>query len=105
MEALDFGTVRERVAGYARFHLARRRALDMSPAYTPEEVNALQAETSEGLAFLAHGADVSLHADDDPTPLVERAALEGVLPVGEAAAPVSRPMKSSTRERTFWSLP
>ena len=80
MEALDFGTVRERVAGYARFHLARRRALDLSPAYTPEEVDALQAETSEGLAFLAHGADVSLHADDDPTPLVERAALEGVLP-------------------------
>ncbi len=80
MEALDFGTVRQRVAGYARFHLARRRALDLSPAYTSEEVNALQAETSEGLAFLAHGADVSLHAEDDPTPLVERAALEGVLP-------------------------
>ena len=80
MEALDFGTVRERVAGYARFHLSRRRALDLSPAYTPEEVDALQAETSEGLAFLAHGADVNLHAEDDPTPLVERAALEGVLP-------------------------
>ena len=80
MEALDFGTVRQRVAGYARFHLARRRALDLSPAYTPGEVDALQAETSEGLAFLAHGADVSLHAVEDPTPLIERAALEGVLP-------------------------
>ena len=80
MEALDFGTVRQRVAGCARFHLARRRALDLSPAYTPDEVDALQAETTEGLAFLAHGADVSLHAMDDPTPLVQRAALEGVLP-------------------------
>ena len=80
MEALDFGTVRQRVAGYARFHLARRRALDLSPTYTPGEVDALQAETSEGLAFLAHGADVSLHAVEDPTPLIERAALEGVLP-------------------------
>ena len=69
-----------RVAGYARFHLARRRALDLSPAYTPEEVEALQAETGEGLAFLAHGGDANLHAVEDPTPLVERAGLEGVLP-------------------------
>ena len=80
MEALDFGAVRQRVAGHARFHLARRRALDLGPVYTPEEVDALQADTGEGLAFLAAGADVSLHAVDDPTPLVERAALEGVLP-------------------------
>ena len=80
MEALDFGAIRQRVAGYARFHLARRRALDLSPAYTPGEVDALQAETSEGLAFLTHGADVSLHAVEDPTPLIERAALGGVLP-------------------------
>ena len=80
MEALDFGTIQQRVAGYARFHLARRRALDLGPAYTPEEVDALQGETGEGLAFLAAGADANLHAVDDPTPLVERAALEGVLP-------------------------
>ena len=80
MEALDFGTIRQRVAGHTRFHLARRRALGLSPAYTPAEVDALQAETAEGLAFLAAGADADLHAVDDPTPLVERAALEGVLP-------------------------
>ena len=79
LEALDFGTVRQRVAEYARFHLARSLALDLEPMYSLEEVGALQSETGEGVAFLAQGADVGLHTTDDASPLVERAALEGVL--------------------------
>ena len=99
MEALDFGAVRQRVAGYARFHLARSRALDLKPAYDAEQVDALQAETGEGLAFLAAGADVSLHAVDDPAPFVERAALGGVLP-GADLLTVAESLEVLDRART-----
>ena len=81
LDLLDFPAVRQQVAGYAGFPLARRLALGLEPAYSREEVEALQRETAEGVAYLAESSDISLYTSEDVAPLVERGELhEDVLP-------------------------
>ena len=79
LEALDFPAVRERVAGMASFPMARELASRMGPSYSAGETRGLLAETAEGIAFLERAPDVDLSDPGDPLPLVQRAALEGVL--------------------------
>ena len=79
LEVLDFPAVRARVADMASFPMARELASGMGPSYSTEETQGLLAETAEGMAFLERHPDVDLSDPGDPLPLVQRAALEGVL--------------------------
>ena len=77
LEVLDFPAVRDQVAGHAGFSPARRLALAMAPAYVPSDVDRLQRETAEGLVLLGVEGDVALHATEDISSVVERAAPGG----------------------------
>ncbi len=79
LEALDFPAVRARVADMAAFPTAKSWASEMSPSYSASAARAMMAETAEGMAFLEQHPDVDLSAAEDPLPLAQRAALEGVL--------------------------
>ena len=79
MELLDFPAICEQVAGHTRFLPSRRLALRLAPAYAKHEVERLQKETAEGLIFLEATGDIDLHAAEDASSAVERAALEGTL--------------------------
>jgi DNA mismatch repair protein MutS2 len=79
LELLDFQAIREEVAGHAAFPPARRLAVRLEPAYDEDEVAELQRETAEGLIFIEEAGDVDLHAVEDASPAVARAALQGVL--------------------------
>ena len=63
----------------ASFPMARELASRMGPSYSAGETRGLLAETAEGIAFLERAPDVDLSDPGDPLPLVQRAALEGVL--------------------------
>ena len=78
LEALDFHTVRRAVAERASFPPARQLALELSPSYGADEVEALQRETAEARALL-DVVDLSLYSSADPSAAVVRASLDGVL--------------------------
>ena len=105
LDLLDFPAVRQQVAGYAGFPLARSLALSLEPTYSWEEVEALQRETAEGVAFLAESSDISLYTSEDVAPLVERAALEGVL-TGHELLAVAASLEVQHRARSgFLRMP
>ena len=79
LELLDYPAVRDGVAGCTTFFAARVLAEGLRPSYLDEEVDLLLRETAEGMRFLEETADVDLHAEEDVTPSIARAALEGVL--------------------------
>ena len=79
LELLDFPAIREEVASRTRLVSARTLALELAPSYSADEVERLQRETAEGLAFLEKVGDVNLHMAEDPSPAVARAALGGTI--------------------------
>ena len=79
LELLDFPAIREELASRTRLISARRLALELAPSYSAHEVERLQRETAEGLAFLEKTGDVNLHMGEDPSPAVARAALGGTV--------------------------
>ena len=79
LELLDFPAIREELASRTRLVSARRLALELTPSYSAHEVERLQGETAEGLAFLEKTGDVNLHMGEDPSPAVARAALGGAV--------------------------
>ena len=79
LAALDFPAVRDGVARYTVLPAARELALHLKPSYVASEVERLQHETGEGIAFLQESGDVSVQTTEDVTSLVERASLEGAL--------------------------
>ena len=99
LEVLDFPAVRDQVAGHAGFSPARRLALAMAPAYVPSDVERLQRETAEGLVLLGEAGDVPLHATEDISSVVERAALEGMLS-GPELLPVAESLDVQRRARS-----
>ena len=109
LDLLDFPAIRERVAGYTQFFAARELALHLRPSYDSRDVEGLQRETAEGRAFLEEHGDISLHATEDPSPAISRAALEGALTGLELLA-VARLMEvlrtaSSALSRVQGTLP
>ena len=79
LELLDYPAVRDGVAGCTTFFAARVLADGLRPSYLDEEVDLLLRETAEGMRFLEETADVDLHAEEDVSPFIARAALEGLL--------------------------
>ncbi len=76
---LDYPAIREKVADFTRFLPARHLALSMEPSFDPDEVEELQRETAEGVFVLDEVGDVDLHASEDTSAAIDRAALGGVL--------------------------
>ena len=79
LELLDFPAIRERVAHHTTFLPASKLALGLTPTYVAGEVDRLQRETAEGLAFLEETGDVDLHAAEDASSAVDRAGLDRTL--------------------------
>ena len=76
---LEFPLVRERLAGYASFPLAREMALDLSPSYELTEVVRRQAETAEARRFLETGASLDVAGAKDLRQPLQRSSLGGIL--------------------------
>ena len=83
MEALDFPEVRRLVANRVTFFPARELALEMSPSYSPREVEELQRETSEAAELLEEVGGVDLHLAVDTSEYVAMAGIGGVLTGGQ----------------------
>ena len=79
LELLDFQAIRRQLADHTTFFPARQLALELLPSYEPHEVEDLQRETAEGRALLERVGEVSLRSTADISPIVTRAALEGLL--------------------------
>ena len=88
LEALDFEVIRHRLAEHVSFQPAKNLALTLTPSFDPCEVERLQRETVEGRLLLDELGDPGLHADDDASAAVGRAALEGLLTGAELLAVV-----------------
>ena len=98
LEALDFHAVRRAVAERVSYPPAKRLALDLTPSYRAEEVEALQRETAEGRALL-EAVDLSLQSTADPSAAVARSALDGVL-TGQELLEVAESLEVQRRARS-----
>ena len=79
LELLEFPQVIERLAGHTQTPLAREQALSLKPAYTHQDVQRRQHETSEAALLLERGRDVEFSAARDVRKPVESAALGATL--------------------------
>ena len=79
LRLLEFPVIRERLATYTSFAGGRELALRLAPSFDPHQVLEWQAETAEARALGDTRPDLSLAGAEDVRPLVERAALDGVL--------------------------
>ena len=79
LELLEFPQVLGRLAGYAKFPLAKELALSLTPAYDPNEVQWRQLETSEAVRYLSSGKTVDLSTAKDVRDSLIRAAPGGKL--------------------------
>ena len=79
LDLLDFPVIRRQVADRTSFPAARVLALGLTPSPISHDVEDLQRETSEGIAFLEEAGDLALNVAEDASPAVDRAALEGTL--------------------------
>ena len=59
LAALDFPAVRDGVARHTVLPASRELALHLTPSYVASEVERLQRETGEGIAFLQESGDVA----------------------------------------------
>ncbi|MDE2861093.1 MAG: Smr/MutS family protein [Chloroflexota bacterium] len=80
MELLEFPQVVERLAGHTQTPLGRELALSLRPAYSHQEVQLRQQETSEAVLLLERGREVEFSAARDVRKAVESAALGATLP-------------------------
>ena len=99
LASLDFPTIREQLAQHAMLPTARELAHRLTPSYRVDEVERLQQETAEGLAFLEMSGDLSLPTSEDVSSVVERASLEGTLSGLELLA-VARSLDAQRRVRS-----
>ncbi len=84
IELLEFPKVREALAEHTRSPMSREQALGLRPSYNAAAVADLQQETAEAARLVDGGADLTLSRD--PRPLLERAAMHGVLAGDELIA-------------------
>ena len=84
LELLEFPRIREALASHTRTPMSRERALALTPVYDAAAVAELQQETAEAALLLDEPPSLSL--SHDPRPLVQRAAMGGMLSGGELIA-------------------
>jgi len=76
---LEFDVVREMLAGFTRFSTSREMALSVRPRWDYNEIIWLQDETAEARLLLDTVGDIGLGGLEDPSELIQRAVLGGVL--------------------------
>ena len=79
LQLLDFPMVRAAVAHYTSLEPSRILAASFTPKFTVAEVNELQSETQEGIAYLNTSGTFTLPTTTDAADLIDRAELGGVL--------------------------
>ena len=79
LRLLEFHLVRRRLAGYTTFLAARELALDLVPSYRSDEVEYRHRETAEARCLLEAGVHLDMGEAGDLRPVLQRAALGGVL--------------------------
>ena len=84
LELLEFPRIREALASHTRTPMSHERALALSPVYDAAAVAELQQETAEAALLLDESPSLSL--SNDPRPLVQRAAMGGMLVGSELVA-------------------
>ncbi|MFH1560371.1 MAG: endonuclease MutS2 [Chloroflexota bacterium] len=80
LELLEFPQVLDLLSVHAQTSLAKELALSLTPAYTYQEVQRRQHETTEAALFLVRGKNVDLSMAKDVRQSVESAGLGGKLP-------------------------
>ncbi len=76
---LELHLVLRRLAGYTTFPVAREMALDLTPSYRFDEVERRHRETAEARRLLEAGVHLDMGEAADLRPVLQRAALAGVL--------------------------
>ncbi|MEX2430723.1 MAG: endonuclease MutS2 [Dehalococcoidia bacterium] len=79
LDLLEFSGVREALAAHTHLPLSYEKALALTPAYALDVVRELQEETAEARLLLEDGGGVDLTLHKDPRPLLQRAAMQGLL--------------------------
>ncbi len=102
LDALDYSEVRDAVAGNTTFPLAEELARGIAPVYTAREVEELQRETRDGVAYLEESGDPDLSARVDAGEAVDRASLGGVL-TGKELLEVADSLEVLGRARTAFA--
>ena len=86
-EMLEFGRLREMVAGYSTTEPGRAWTRALEPSGNAAWASTEQQRVSEGLQLLRAGSDFDFHGLVDPADLLDRARIHGaVLEVGELRA-------------------
>ena len=102
LDALDYPDVRAAVVANTTFPLAEELARGIEPVYTAREVEELQRETRDGVAYLEESGDPDLSARVDATEAVDRASLGGVL-TGKELLEVADSLEVLGRARSAFS--
>ena len=102
LDALDYPDVQAAVVANTTFPLAEELARDIEPVYTAREVEDLQRETRDGVAYLEESSDPDLSARVDATESVDRASLGGVL-TGKELLEVADSLEVLGRARTAFA--
>ena len=98
LRLLEFELVREKLAGYTSFSLAREMALELVPSYQLSEVAVWQEETHEARYFLETGSSLDLEEARDLRQALQRATLGGVL-TGEELRQVHDTLRAAREAR------
>ena len=98
LRLLEFELVREKLAGYTSFSLAREMALELVPSYQLSEVAVWQEETHEARVFLETGSLLDLAEARDLRQALQRATLGGVL-TGEELRQVHDTLRAAREAR------
>jgi DNA mismatch repair protein MutS2 len=101
LHTLEYTKVLERLAAYAAFSASAELARGLRPANKLEDVQRLQAVTSEARQLLSVNADITVGGATDVRPLVERAARRGVLETHELLAVKDTLISSRNLARYF----
>ena len=101
---LDYKTVLDQVVAQTRFFAARSIAESMRPIYASSDVEVLQDETTQGIVVIEKVGDIDLYCDIDPTELINRAEIGGVLS-GQELLAVADVLKVLERARVAISVP
>ena len=102
LDALDYSDVRAAVVAHTTFPLAEELARAIAPVYTAREIEELQRETRDGVAYLEESGDPDLSTNVDATEAVDRAGLGGVL-TGKELLEVADSLEVLGRARTAFA--
>lgn len=100
--ALDYPAVQASIAEHTTFPPSEDLARHISPVYTAAEVEWLQQETRDGMAYLEESGDPDLHAASDASEPLSRASLGGVL-TGKELLELADAVEVLGRARTAFS--